>query len=269
LYNELVTGKDNQKNKLSVVLLIHPIGVGIARWYDRLLAVLAERSTDDRYHFLVPDLLASGSACQPRFHANKKVSDPRSLKKLPLFSTLDWSKQMEHFMENLKQIANKTYGSDRVRWILVANGGCAPIAINVAACSNLNISNVVLSSTPSLQSLLTASDRKKVEKTYHRILSGVAGKLFWWYALRNNGTFIQKYSQRNLMANLDSMGEDWTANCVSHARLHNGMSRFSTFAFLAGALKCDCQKQFNLLKNHEINIDIISGKNRRHRSARR
>jgi hypothetical protein len=176
---------------------------------------------------------------------------------------------MQHFMEHFEQTANATYRSDRVQWILVANGGCAPIAIDIAACSYLNISNVVLSSTPSLQTLLTASDSKKVTTSNHRLLSGVAGKLFWWYSLRNNGAFIQKFSLRNLMADMNTMGEDWTANCVTHARLHKGMSRFSTFAFLAGALKCDCQKRFDLLKTRNINVDIFLGNNRTRRSARR
>jgi hypothetical protein len=52
LYNELVTGSDNQKGFVKAVLFIHPIGVGIARWYyDRLLAVLAEHFKDDRFIF--------------------------------------------------------------------------------------------------------------------------------------------------------------------------------------------------------------------------
>jgi hypothetical protein len=96
---------------------------------------------------------------------------------------------------------------------------------------------------------------EKVEKSY-RFLSGITGKLFWWYSLRNNGKFIRKFSERSLVADPANLGEDWTPQCVATAKIPN--SKYSTFSFLAGALQHDCRPAFAVLGEKKIPIDVIS-----------
>ena len=233
-------------DQMRAILLIHPIGVGIGRWYyNRLLAELQQKGRGkQRTLILAPDLLACGSASQPKGFERK----------LPLFTVKDWSQQLLQLMEQAEE-----QNSGRIDWCVVSNGGCVPIALETGALylekSNTgNLTNMVLSATPRLPSLLREPPSpEKVQKSY-RFLSGVAGKLFWWYSLRNNGTFIRKFSERSLMADPANLGEDWTPQCVATAKIPN--SKYSTFGFLAGALQHDCRPAFHALRDR-IEIDVI------------
>ena len=277
------------------IMLIHPIGVGIGKWYyDRLFSSLLKEqhriinntlTTEDRQRvaILAPDLLGSATACYPTDIA----SSTALTKKLPLLNITDWSGQILHLMSEYEtKCAVEAMGNTIDNWCIVANGGCSPIALHVAASSigipssslRAPVTHVILSSPPRLPFFLpnatTATDPNKVQKSY-RTLSGVVGNLFWWYALRNNGKFIQKFSERNLVGNATNLGEDWTPNCIATARLHNGQSRYSTFAFLAGALQDGCVESLRILKaaDHESNatitkIDFIRGTDGRRNRAR-
>ena len=118
------------------------------------------------------------------------------------------------------------------QWCIIANGGCSPIALQIAERSvggpklKRNVSNVILSSVPRLPFFLQRSnDPIKVKRSY-RTLCGFTGKLFWWYACRNDGSFIQKFSEKNLVADPDSLGE----SAFMMAKWMNGNNSGKTFA---------------------------------------
>ena len=246
------------------VVLIHPIGVGIGKWfYNRLIQYLHARydqKSSRSYIVVVPDLVGSGSACNPTWNG-------KDMSKLPLFNISDWSDQMVHLMAEVQ-----TTKPEIQSWCLVANGGCSPIALQVAKRSvenstAVNVSQVIISSAPRLPFFLESSEPAKVAKSYRR-LCGILGKLFWWYACRRNGKFIQKFSEKNLVADPNNLGDSWTPNCVQTARLHEGKSRYSTFSFLAGALQDGCQASLEALKDTNIRIDIIMGRDIRRNKAK-
>lgn len=238
------------------VLLIPPIGVGIGRWYfDRLLTQLAQAHLKqiDSYQFIALDLLASGSASNPIITRDDKTNQTISTVHLPLFTLDDWSNQLVHFMSQYQQSHKNIQ-----EWCIVANGGCAPLALEVVSqCnrSNLNphnvtIRHVVLSAPPSIQSILVrqSPDMEKLERTYYNILLRWPGKLFWWYALRNRGIFLRRFAERNLFSDPANLGWEWCPNCLQTALLHEQRTKHSTFAFLAGALQRNCQDVFQDLK---------------------
>jgi hypothetical protein len=246
------------------VVLIHPIGVGIGKWfYNRLIQHLHARygqKSSHSYIVVVPDLVGSGSACNPTRNGNE-------MSKLPLFNISDWSDQIVHLMAEVQ-----TTKPEIQSWCLVANGGCSPIALQVAKRSvenstAVNVSQVIISSAPRLPFFLRSSEPAKVAKSY-RTLCGILGKLFWWYACRRNGKFIQKFSEKNLVADPDNLGDSWTPNCVQTARLYEGKSRYSTFSFLAGALQDGCQASLEALKDTHVRIDIIMGRDIRRNKAK-
>ena len=97
----------------------------------------------------------------------------------------------------------------------------------------------------------------------------MSGKLFWWYALRNEGAFIQKFSEKNLASRAENLGSEWTPKCVETARAFGGRSRFSTFAFLAGSLNGGNEDRFKALKGrNELQIDVITGRDTRSNPAK-
>ena len=256
----------NNATKTTGILLIHPIGVGISRWYyHRLLcAFTAHNFTCQQNLFLViPDLLASGTAASPTF-LNASSTPTRQPKHLPLLNISDWTEQMLELMAQ--------HDDNVDRWWVVANGGCSPIALQVAARRNLEnnnsrtpVTNIILSSTPRLPFFLEASDPEKVQRAYRR-LTGIIGRLFWRYACRKR--FLQKFSEKNLVADPANLGPDWTSNCYQTARRDDGASRYATFAFLAGTLQDGCVASLEDLRGNNTHIDIIKGRDIRRNQAK-
>ncbi len=293
-YNELLVAgsssgitddSSSKPKKTRIILLIQPIGVGIGRWYyDRLLhqfesggnELLQERGNSEYdYVFLSPDLLGCGSACHPYLTSANTNS---SLSALPLFSVNDWSEQLISLMSTYERANNQ----NEVEWCIISNGGCVPIALEIATryirseSSNASpkiikgrLTNLILSATPRAMSLMRPQNFDKIRKSY-KTLSGVVGDIFWWYSLRRNGVFIQKFSEKNLAAKAENLGEEWTPKCVETAKAFQGRSRFSTFAFLAGSLNGGNEERVSVLKENsesrvgiDMEIDIITGGDKR------
>mmetsp|Transcript_326 Transcript_326/g.491 ORF Transcript_326/g.491 Transcript_326/m.491 type:complete len:503 (+) Transcript_326:185-1693(+) len=298
-YDELILSNDESNaKKMTGIILIHPIGVGISKWfYHRLIKAMAQKyntashdkngNIDDSYMIIVPDLLGSGTAVNPTtkfVDSNEEVQ----LQKLPLLNITDWSSQISHLLNHVER---QQYPHYEFNWCVVANGGCSPIALQVAAAScaqrqqksddgdnkmtvqesanGINaVTNVVLSSVPRLPFFLQPSnDPIKTAKSY-TTLSGVPGKLFWWYSCRNNGSFIRKFSEKNLVANANNLGENWQRNCFETAISNGGKSKYGTFAFLAGALQDGCYASLEYLKNTNVKIDVIKGQDVRRNNAK-
>ena len=284
--NEAIVSSANT----TITLLIPPIGVGIGRWYyDRLLNELRTRRSDlsqknsDRYIFLAPDLLACGSASNPQLvHNSISTLESEKVKKLPLFVVDDWADQMIDLMRNFEK--NVTSGTmhdskETINWCVVSNGGCVPIALEIGKRYMENnrqkkgdmidgkIPQLILSATPRVESLLCPQDINKVEKSF-KILSGISGKLFWWYSLKNDGAFIQTFSEKNLASKPENLGSNWKSKCVKTAKSFGGKSRYSTFAFLSGSLNGGNEDRFEALKGC-MKIDVITGGDKRKNPARR
>jgi hypothetical protein len=254
------------------LVLIHPIGVGISRWfYERLLLAFSSLPTrSKRYIIISPDLLGSGSGCDPII----SFSDGPSTAKYPhMLNISDWTDQLLDLMARNEKVDNVTVID---RWCVIANGGCSPIALQVAARSldslscplQRPVSNVIISSAPRLSFFLNSTDATKVLKSYDR-LCGVLGRLFWWYACRKEGKFIQTFSEKNLVADPANLGDTWRGNCYTTAIARSGTSRYSTFAFLAGCLQDGCKTSLTALKGQmSVQIDVIKGRDVRRNPAR-
>lgn len=267
-YDELVIGNASPENTTTAVMLVHPIGVGIGKWYyDRLLESLVDADVHQgrRIVFLSPDLLGSFTASSPI-----QADSGQELKKFPLLNITDWAEQLENLMSKYEKKSCEE-GYEIGKWSIVANGGCAPIALKVAQSAvdksapfDKDLTNVIISSPPRLPFFLEGTDPNRVQRSY-RTLSGIVGKLFWAYSLRKNGQFIQNFSERNLVGDPASLGDHWTPNCVRAAKHLGGKSKYSTFAFLAGALQDGCRESLESLKGTDVKIDFIRGTARKQR----
>ena len=253
------------------VVLIHPIGVGIGRWfYKRLINAMAvSEYAPEQSHLMVvcPDLLGSGSASNPAIPSAPELEK----RPLPLLNISDWTDQLVDLMAKTEQCSLNRIDE----WCVVANGGCSPIALQVAQRSvegkapfQQPVSQVVLSSLPRLPFFLEPrSNPEKVRKSY-QTLCGLIGKLFWWYATRRKGKFIQKFREKNLVADPQNLGEKWRPNCFRTATMNGGRSRYSSFAFLAGSLQDGCVESLAALKKSNVSINLIKGQDNRRNKAR-
>ncbi len=218
--------------------------------------------------FLVPDLLGSATASGP---TNGIVG---AIPELPLLNITDWSRQIAHLMAEY-EAKSEAEGCPIGSWSIVTNGGCSPMALQVAASSSSRtapfkaaVMNVVISSPPQLTFFLDGDDPVKVRNSY-RTLCGIAGKLFWWYSLRRDRRFIRIFSERNLVGDPASLGKEWTPYCLRSAGLHDGRSWYSTFAFLAGALQDGCAESLNAMRGRNVSINFIRGMDSRRNRAKR
>ncbi len=198
-------------------------------------------------------------------HDHDHDHDTIHLKKLPLLRVDDWADQLVDLMVKyeleLKGKRNSNDGRqqrvEEYNWCIVSNGGCVPIALEIgqryakgqlqlqlqlqssskfgADLDSLSpLTNLILSATPSVDSLFSEQDVDKIQKSY-KTLSGLPGSLFWWYALRRNGKFIQKFSEKNLASRAENLGEEWTPKCVSQITSFRGNLKdyFSKHTFKA------------------------------------
>jgi len=124
-----------------------------------------------------------------------------------------------------------------------------------------------LTAPPRLSSLLMEKTSPKSTLKSYKILCGIVGKAFWWYSLRRDGAFIQKFSEKNLAANKDTLGEQWLPKCVETARSMDGYSRFSTFSFLSGSLQGGCAEALDVLRG-KLPIYVIRGRDTRKNPTR-
>eukprot|EP00985_Skeletonema_marinoi_P034814 scaffold44959_cov124-Skeletonema_marinoi.AAC.1 len=145
-------------------MLVHPIGVGIGKWYyDRLLKSLANEDVQSsRLVFISADLLGSFTASSPI-----GSDSGQELKKFPLLNITDWAEQLEHLMSEYERKSCKE-GHEIRNWAIVANGGCAPIALKVtqsavekSAPFEKDLTNIVISSPPRLPFFLEGTDPKR------------------------------------------------------------------------------------------------------------
>lgn len=278
------------------VLLIQPIGVGIGRWYyDRLLRALqsnefiSDEALED-ISFVAPDLLGCGTASRPDVIVMHETDEKEEVGigsslgttnimsfqgNLPLLTVRDWADQLVSLMCDF----DDSIASSSIEWTIVANGGCVPICLeigrryvseNVSKSSYVSpskISSLILTAPPRLSGLLM--DKPVLNKTLksYKTLCGIVGKAFWWYSLRRNGAFIQNFSEKNLAANKETLGEQWQPTCVETAKSNDGFSRFSTFAFLSGALQGGCSDSLGALKG-KLPIYVVQGRDTRKNPTR-
>ena len=101
--------------------------------------------------FISPDLLGSYTASSPI-----RSDSGQELKKFPLLNITDWAEQLGHLMSEYEQ-KNCEEGYEITNWAIVANGGCAPIALKVAQSAveksapfEKDLTNIVISSPPRL-----------------------------------------------------------------------------------------------------------------------
>ena len=265
-YDELhLIHPEKRIQKTFGMILIHPIGIGIGKWYyHRLLSSLFHNyyynqnhttgtsTMDFNLHVISPDLVGSGTSRINPHPSNTTLTTTAATKNdipPPLWNISDWTFQINHLITTLQQ-QQQSIDS----WIIVANGGCSPIALQVLQQSllqnnNITISHLLLSSIPRLSFFLPTSssiNQEKVQRSYKR-LCGIIGKIFWWYSLRNNGKFIQKFSERNLVADPSNLGSTWTSNCLTTAKLNKQWNQYSTFAFLAGTLQDGCHSSLHTI----------------------
>ncbi|MEB3288813.1 MAG: alpha/beta hydrolase [Leptolyngbya sp.] len=192
------------------LLLIHPIGVGLAGWFWQRFAQ-AMAATGDSPALYVPDLLGCGPGPKPKM----------------AYRAEDWADQLAHF---LGQVVQRPV-------VLVVQGGSLPIGLRLLAHPQTQglIQSLVLSGPPGMKLMTTPTSRRRQTLLWNLLFSGPVGVGFFRYARRE--AFLESFCRRQLFANPDDIDREWLDHLREDAQDSGG--RYAVYSFLAGFWRQD------------------------------
>ncbi|HEY9635646.1 MAG TPA: alpha/beta hydrolase [Coleofasciculaceae cyanobacterium] len=188
----------------SPLVLLHPIGVGLSRYFwHPFCHQWCQINRDNPIYN--PDLLGCGESEMPRI----------------AYTPADWADQLQYFLQTIvKQPV-----------VLVAQG--AELAVALALMQRQTepnyIRGLVLAGPPAW-TLMTREIPTWQQKLTWNILDSPVGSAFYRYARRRQ--FLQSFSQRQLFADDSEVDAQWLETLLVGAA--NPASRYAVFSFLAG-----------------------------------
>jgi pimeloyl-ACP methyl ester carboxylesterase len=207
--------EDNNKNGISPsppanhkILLIHPVGVGLASWFwepflnsinndmdnnnnnDEDMKIMEAKKAHSYY---APNLIGCGIS---------EGSDAWDPNKRGLFIPLGWVRGCEAFMNHIddnidddeSNISNKDSS-----WTVVTQGGLAPIGILLADRNPKLVRRLVLTSPPTWEDITTAVPENELERNYNFLRSPILGKLAFQFLESRKA--IEFFSNQFLFSN--------------------------------------------------------------------
>ena len=205
-YDQWGTAQPNQP----VLLLIHPIGVGLSRHFWKRFINAWGRSGSALAIFN-PDLLGCGDAAKPRYALYPE----------------DWADQLLYFVKTVVQRPV----------ILVVQGALFPVAIEMVERSTnannangaIDIRGLILSGPPAWQVMAEVAPKWQQKLLWNGLFDSWIGAAFFQYAKRRQ--FLSSFSAKQLFASLPDIDEEWLSMLDQGAA--DPASRHAVFAFLA------------------------------------
>jgi len=193
--------------QMEPILLIHPVGVGLSSWFWNNF--FEEWKGPALY---APDLIGCGI---------QNGGDSWDPQERPLSFPLGWSKGCEALLEEQ---------SHPSKYVVVAQGGLAPVAILLASRCPHAVSKLVLASPPTWEDMVTPIPEKEISQNYKFLTSKILGNLA--FGLLESRWAIEFFSNLILFESgrCDQDWLDYTEQDSSYSK----MSRTPVQAFNAG-----------------------------------
>lgn len=186
------------------LVLLHPIGVGLSRYFWHRFC-RQWRHMGHSNPIYNPDLLGCGESEMPR----------------AAYKPADWAEQLHYFLQTIvKQPV-----------ILLVQGAELPVALALVQrqAEPNYIKGLVLSGPPAW-SLITTGTPGWQDRLSWNILDSPVGSAFYRYARRRQ--FLRSFSERQLFAESSQIDAQWLDTLEQGAV--NPDSRYAVFSFLAG-----------------------------------
>lgn len=186
------------------LLLLHPIGVGLSRyfWHRFCHEWCKNGHTNPIYN---PDLLGCGESEMPR----------------AAYTPSDWAEQLQYFLQTVvkKPVIILSQGVELVVTLALLRQQTEPNYIK----------GIVLAGPPAWQ-LMTKETPIWQQKLLWNVFDSPIGSAFYRYARRRQ--FLRSFSDRQLFANDTEVDAQWLDTLEQGAV--NPASRYAVFSFLAG-----------------------------------
>ena len=209
---ELYPARNSTADSSTPLVLLHPIGVGLSRYFwHRFCGEWRQRGQDNLIYN--PDLLGCGESDMPRV----------------AYTPEDWAEQLQYFLQT---IVKKPV-------ILLAQGAELTVALALLQRQTEPnyIQGLVLAGPPAW-AVMTDETPTWQQKLTWNILDSPVGSAFYRYARRRQ--FLRSFSERQLFANQSNVDAQWLNTLLSGAV--NPASRYAVFSFLAGFWRQDYEK---------------------------
>jgi pimeloyl-ACP methyl ester carboxylesterase len=187
------------------LLLIHPLGVGLSRWFwHRFCAEF--RRQGFRHSLYNPDLLGCGDGDQPAV----------------AYTPEDWAAQLDYLIQTVIQRPVA----------VIAQGATFPIAIKLVERTRGKgwVRSLVLAGPPGWALISTPTSALTQKLLWNLLFSGPVGTAFFRYARRE--AFLRSFSRRQLFDNEQDIDREWLHHLEQDAA--NAAGRHAVFSFLAG-----------------------------------
>ncbi len=217
------------------LLLIHPLGVGLAGWFwHRFCHGMTAQSGE--YALYNPDLLGCGHSDKPNV----------------AYTPNDWAEQLAYFIRQVIQTPV----------IAIVQGGSLPIGLKLLAQPGMTdcISALVLSGPPGWTLMTTPTSARRQKLLWNLLFSGPVGAGFFRYARRE--AFLQSFSRRQLFAQEADIDRHWLDQLQQDAS--DAAGRYAVYSFLAGFWREDYTEVIASLQLPTLVLfgDAASGINR-------
>jgi pimeloyl-ACP methyl ester carboxylesterase len=209
---ELYPSNDLRADNSIPLVLLHPIGVGLSRYFwHRFCGEWRQSGYDNPIYN--PDLLGCGESEMPR----------------AAYTPEDWGEQLQYFLQTVVQKPV----------ILLAQGAELSLALALIQRQTAPnyIQGVVLAGPPAW-AVITQETPSWQQKVTWNLLDSPLGSGFYRYARRRQ--FLQSFSERQLFAEKSNIDAQWLDTLESGAV--NPASRYAVFSFLAGFWRQDYEK---------------------------
>ncbi len=187
------------------LLLIHPLGVGLSRWFWHRFCTEYRRQ-GFRHTLYNPDLLGCGNCDKPTV----------------AYSPDDWAGQLEYFIQTVIQRPVT----------VIAQGATFPIAIKLVERTKGQgwVRSLVLGGPPGWGLISTPTRSISQKLRWNLLFSGPVGAAFFRYARRE--AFLKSFSRRQLFDDEQSIDREWLDHLEEDAG--DAAGRYAVFSFLAG-----------------------------------
>ncbi len=184
------------------LLLIHPIGVGLSRWFwERFMT--AWYDSGQRNVIYNPDLLGCGDSDLPKVAYHPE----------------DWGRQLQHFVNDVIQ--------EPV--IIVSQGALFPVALSCVDLCPDSVKAIALSGPPAWR-LMTTPTRPQQQRLAWNLFDTPLGAAFYQYA--RSRKFLTSFSERQLFGNPADIDTHWLDRLQANSK--KSATRHAVFSFLSG-----------------------------------
>lgn len=179
------------------LLLIHPIGVGLDRYFWQRFST----AWGDRTAVFAPDLLGCGESSKPALAYTPDL----------------WAEQLQAFVAEVVQRPV----------VAVVQGALLPVALRLAARTELK--GMAMAGPPTLE-IMSRPAVEWQKRLSWSLFRSPLGTAFFKYARRSQ--FLANFSRKQLFAQADDVDQEWLDLLAVGAA--DVESRYAVFAFLAG-----------------------------------